>query len=147
MSIDALALLGPPELVVAYGGVTVAQFRADFPEFADQVRFTDAAVARQLRMAAALLGEQTWGDLWGYGIELRAAHYLTLGARTAATAAVGGLAGAVTGILTSKSVDKVSASYLAGAVTNEGAGFWNTTSYGVEFYQLMLQMGAGPIQL
>lgn len=147
MSIDATKLLGSPELVLSYGGVTVALFRSHRPEFADVTRFPDTVVAHQLRIASLTLGEQTWGDLWAYGIELRAAHYLALGARTAAAAAAGGIGGGISGILTSKSVDKVSAGYDVGAVTNEGAGFWNTTAYGVEFYQLLMMMGAGPVQL
>ena len=130
-----------------YGGITAAQFRIDYPEFADVTRYPDATIERQLRLSALLLGEMAWGDLWGYGIELRAAHYLTVGARNAASALAGGSGGAVAGLMTSKSVDKVSASYDVSAVTNEGAGFWNTTGYGVEFYALLMMIGAGPVQL
>jgi hypothetical protein len=131
----------------SFGGITVAQFRIDYPEFADVTRYPEATIERQLRLASILLGEMAWGDLWGYGIELRAAHYLTVGARNAASALAGGSGGGVAGLMTSKSVDKVSASYDVSAVTNAGAGFWNTTGYGVEFYALLMTIGAGPVQL
>lgn len=147
MTIDAVKLLGLPQAEAVQGGVTVERFRVDYPEFGDTTRFPDAAVERQLRMAASTLSEQVWGEQWADGIELRTAHYLTLGARNAALTAAGGLAGTVAGLMTSKQVDKVSASYDVSATTIQGAGFWNTTAYGVQFYQLLLMMGAGPIQV
>lgn len=126
---------------------TVADMRRDFPEFADTTKYSDAMIQRQLRIASSMLSEQTWAESWGYGIELRTAHYLTIGARNSAAVAAGSVGGAVSGLLTSKAVDKVSAGYDVGATTYEGAGFWNTTSYGIEFWQLMMLFGAGPIQL
>lgn len=127
--------------------ISIAQFRLDFPEFANTTKYTDAQIGRQLTASSMILGEPVWGDLWGYGIEVRTAHYLTIAARNAAAVGGGGVGGAVSGFMTSKQVDKASAGYDFGATTYEGAGFWNTTSYGIEFWQLMMLFGAGPIQL
>lgn len=52
-------------------------------------------------------------------------------------AAIGGGGGANSGVVSSKSVDKVSVSYDSSATMNPDAGFWNNTRYGAEFWQLI----------
>ena len=51
------------------------------------------------------------------------------------------------GVLTSKSVDKVSASYDVSGVIDPDAGFWNNTGYGREFYWWWSMSGAGGRQI
>jgi hypothetical protein len=124
-----------------------ATFRTDFPEFADTTLYPDSRVNFYLGLGAKLLPACRWGDLLDFGLELYTAHYLVIATRNQDAAAAGGVPGAVTGVATSKAVDKVSVSYDTTSVLNADAGFWNMTTYGVEFYQLMMTVGAGGVQL
>ncbi|MDS0851651.1 DUF4054 domain-containing protein [Burkholderia cenocepacia] len=125
----------------------IAQFRQTFPEFGDTVRYPDPVVQIWLTVAVSLVNPLRWMELTDIGIGLVTAHHLAIGMRDQNTAAVGGVPGQVTGPQTSKSVDKVSASQDTGAVTLDGAGFWNSTMYGVRYYTLALSMGAGGLQI
>jgi len=127
--------------------MTPEQFRSDFPEFDDDTKYSDASIAFQLTIATSLVNPCRWGVLTDQGIELCAAHFLVLARRDEATAEVGGIPGQVTGPLSSKAVDKVSASYDTGAATIDDAGMWNLTTYGVRFLTLARMMGAGGMQL
>lgn len=124
----------------------VDQFRADFPEFNDPTKYPDTQVDLWLTVAVQLVNAERWGPLTDLALELVAAHHLVIGARDQQAAAVGGVPGQMTGPQSSKSVDKVSASYDTGAATIDGAGFWNLTSYGVRFATLSKSIGAGPLQ-
>ncbi len=65
--------------------LTVAQFRTDFPEFADKSIYSDASVTTWLNVALALLkNTDRWGALLTTGQELATAHYLVLAAPTSA---------------------------------------------------------------
>ncbi|MFA9439408.1 DUF4054 domain-containing protein [Uliginosibacterium sp. sgz301328] len=124
-----------------------AQFRLDFPEFADTSVYPDAQVNFWLSLGAKLLPPCRWGDLLDYGLELFTAHNLVIQTRNQQIADAGGTPGAVTGPATSKAVDKVSVSYDAASVLNADAGDWNMTTYGIQFYRLMMMVGAGGVQL
>lgn len=97
--------------------------------------------------------ESRWGDpndpesLIDYGLTLFVAHYLTLYQRSMMLTDLGGDTGKVIGNETSKSVDSVSKSMDVSGVLMTDAGHWNMTSFGVQFYQLMLMVGTGGIQL
>ncbi len=127
--------------------ITPAQFRQDFPEFANVGTFPDSAVNLWLAVAGRLLPSLRWQDNLDLGTELFTAHHLVLSARDQAAAAVGGIPGEVKGPVASKAVDKVSVSYDTGSVSLTDAGFWNMTSYGIRFLTLGRYMGAGGIQL
>lgn len=127
--------------------LTTAQFRQDFPEFADASIYTDSQVMLWLGVSLLLVNECRWGDLYNLGIELVTAHHLAIAMRDQTAAAVGGVPGTMTGPLASKSVDKVSASYDTSAATLDNAGFWALTSYGMRFLTLARMMGAGGLQL
>ncbi len=124
-----------------------AKFRRDFPEFADTARYPDSTVSFWLTVSESLVNPCRWGVLTDQGIELCTAHHLVLAARDQQAAAVGGIPGQMTGPLSSKAVDKVSASYDTGAGTIDDGGFWNLTTYGVRYLTLARMMGAGGIQL
>lgn len=65
-----------------------------------------------------------------------------------AAAAAGGVnSNGAAGVVSSKSVDKVSVSYDVSGVINPDAGFWNSTAYGREFYWWWSMFGAGGRQL
>lgn len=127
--------------------MNAATFRTDFPEFSDVSAYPTGTIEFYLGLGATMLNADRWGDTQPYGIELFTAHHLVVASREQAAAAVGGAPGAITGPQASKSVDKVSVSYDTSAVAYEGAGFWNMSSYGIRFYQLLRLIGAGGIQL
>lgn len=122
-------------------------FREQFPEFANSTAYPDAQVTFWLGVAANRVSSDAWGELTDLGLALFTAHNLVLAARRAKAAAVGGQPGATQGVQTAKSVDKVSASYDAGSTTIDGAGNWNATDYGVQFWQYAEMMGAGGLQV
>ena len=126
---------------------TIAQFRTDFPEFGNSTTFPDAQVQFYLNLAEARLSMERWADLWTYGVELYTAHNLSLAQQRLGVAASGGQIGATTGIATSKAVGSVSKTMDLGVATTVGAGTYNLTTYGAEFYQLVEQVGIGGMQL
>lgn len=126
----------------------VTTFRTDFPEFANATTYPDATVNFYIGLATAMVNPDVWVDQADYGIALFVAHHLVLATRESKAAAVGQIPGkSIQGITASKSVDKVSVSYDASSVRYEGAGFWNATSYGIQFFRLIRIFGAGGVQL
>lgn len=126
---------------------TEDQFRTDFPQFADITRYPSAQITFRLTLADKLLDENVFDTVFPYAVELFVAHYLTLFAADMRASAVGGASGANSGVVTSKSVDKVSVGYDVSATLNPNAGSWNNTRYGSEFYDLLMLFGAGGRQL
>lgn len=124
-----------------------AAFRQAFPEFDDPATYPDATLNFWAGLSDKLLRSDRWEDLYTYGQQLFVAHHLAIARREQSVAELGGIPGEVKGPVTSKSVDKVSVSYDASKTTIENAGFWNSTSYGVKFYQLVRICGAGCIQI
>jgi hypothetical protein len=127
--------------------VTASSFRQNFTEFSEPAVYGDPAINFWLTVSATLLDPTRWGTMLDLGTQLFIAHHLVLAARDQLAARAGGVPGAVQGVLTSKSVDKVSASYDAGSVALTDAGFWNMSSYGIRFLQYARYMGAGGIQV
>ncbi|EJK1075764.1 DUF4054 domain-containing protein [Salmonella enterica] len=127
---------------------TSEQFRSDFPEFADKTRYPDPSVNFYLGQADTILNQDVQGDQFVYLAELFTAHYTELRGRTLASAVAGGVnSNGAAGVVSSKSVDKVSVSYDVSGVITPDAGFWNSTAYGREFYWWWSMFGAGGRQL
>ena len=124
-----------------------ATFRQTMPVFADVDLYPSAQFNFYLKLGVKLLPESRWDDLLDDGLTFYVAHYLALYARDMAVVDVGGIGGKVVGNETSKSVDGVSKSMDVSGVLNSDAGHWNQTTYGIQFYQLMMMVGAGGIQL
>lgn len=128
--------------------VTPASFRANFPEFASTADYLDATVSYWLGIGVRMLRPDRWVDLLGHGLELFTAHHIAIVRQAFRAASAGGTPGANAGVVTSKTVDKVSVSYDAGSSTlDAGAGHWNATTYGVQFLQLARMAGSGGWQL
>ena len=125
--------------------MTVApdSFRISRPEFSSVTDYPDATIAAQIASAELRVKSDVWGDLRDQGIELLVAHNLALSTRARKNVATGSAGG----LVASKSVDKVSISYDTSMHTYQGAGAFNLTLYGVEFWQLANMMGAGGWQL
>ena len=126
---------------------TIAQFREDYPEFGDATAFTDSQVQRYLDLAELRLNQQRWQSLWTLGVELYTAHNLMLARQRAAAVLAGAVPGATSGVVTSESVGGVSYGSDVSIVTTEGAGTYNLTGYGSEYWQLVRQVGIGGVQL
>lgn len=125
----------------------VATFRQQFPEFADAARYPEPLVAFWLDVVTRMLDPNRWADLLDVGLALALAHHLVVAVREQGSAVAGKVPGTVLGMQTSKSVDTVSVSYDVGAVTNEGGGFWNMTTYGIQFLGMARLVGSGGVQL
>lgn len=121
-----------------------ATFKTIFPEFTTTA---DATITFFITVGVGLLSEERWSDQLEYGLALFTAHHVAVANKDSAAAAAGAEPGAVQGVVTSKSVDKVSVSYDGTLGSYEGAGFWNQTNYGVRFYQLARMVGAGGYQV
>lgn len=126
---------------------TVSDFRRDFPQFDDATQYPEPVIQFRLNLADTLIDGSVMGDSFPYLAELFVAHYMVLRAADSAAGALGGAGGATSGVVTSKSVDKVSVSYDNSSTLNADAGFWNFSRYGAEFWQLLQLFGYGGIQL
>ena len=131
----------------------VGAFRESFPQFTETL-FPDGRVAFWLSLAGKQLPAERWGDLLPEGRALFAAHHLTL--ERAASLAADGTGGmdAAAGPVTaqSKTVGGISLSETrAGAAAtgsaDAGAGHWNGTIYGQQFWRLAMMIGVGGLQV
>ncbi len=127
--------------------VTASTFRVNFPEFANVETYPDVALAYWLGIAAIRLNADRWGVLLDHGTELFVAHQIALSALDAKAAMAGGTPGLTGAVLASKSVDRVSVTYDTASTLTEGAGDWNATRYGRQFWELAGLTGAGGVQL
>jgi hypothetical protein len=118
--------------------VTPADFKERFPEF-DSV--SDTRVQLFLDDAALELDEGRWGDLYDKGLSYLTAHLLYIGEQSSAGAGEG------SGPLTSKSVGDVSLSFGANLAADTDAASFNATSYGQEYYRLMMMVGMGAVAI
>lgn len=127
--------------------VTSASFRATFPEFANPTRYPNAMLDFWLAFATRMVNADRWAEMTDMGVSLVLAHNVSLAAQADRQATYGKVPGGTQGVLTSKSVDGVSAGYDVSMASEEGAGNWNLTTYGARFYRLSQMMGMGPVQL
>lgn len=117
-----------------------SDFLTIFPEFADATLYPTARITFWLGVASNQINPVRWAALADQGQALLTAHYLVIDRRNTKTP------GAVSGVVTSKSVDGVSVSMDAGAVTMDQAGHYNQSNYGIQYWQLAQMMGAGGLQ-
>jgi hypothetical protein len=135
---------GTPPVPVALTTSTVTDpptFRSHFPEFSDTTTYPDSQVQFFIDLNTACLDPYRWGSLLQAGVELMTAHMLALSQR--AMQGGGGAPGAAGGLMTNKSVSKVSVGYNVDVTAVEGGGPWNYTMYGQRFYWLMRIVGIG----
>lgn len=124
----------------------VAQFRLDFPEFADDAVYTDHMVNFWAGIGVELIDLDRWGNLFTQGQSLFVAHNLVIQRRNMSGAASGG-SGMSFGVVSSKSVGSVSVSYDNSLVVMPNAGQWALTVYGLQYLQLARMIGVGGVQL
>lgn len=124
-----------------------AAFRAGFPEFSDATAYPDAQLDFWATLAEAQIVECIWTDLKPSAVMLYVAHEVVLARQNVQSAAVGGSPGQKGGIVNSKAVGAVNAAYDSITQSEKDAGWWNRTTYGMQFYRLLKLFGAGAIQL
>lgn len=124
----------------------IKSFRNSFPYFADTTKYTDARISFYQGLSEAMMDKDIWGDLYDYGVQLFIAHNLI--AEDMRLLVINGGANSGVGPVSStlRSVDGVTYSnkYMMGYYRN--AGFWATSTYGQEYYDLMMLVGMRPTQ-
>lgn len=125
----------------------IVTFRQQFPEFKDEDTYPDPMVELWMGLGKNLLPLDRWQDLYDMGVALVTAHHLVIALRDQKAAEMGGAAGGLTGMVSSKSVDSVSVSYDFSAITMSDIGHWGMTSYGIRLMTFARYVGAGGIQL
>lgn len=127
--------------------MTVAEFRARYPEFASSVTYPDVTVQEWLDTAASFLVPARWGTSLSLGIGLFTAHYLALGRQSALSEGSGAAPGVSSGMVASKSLGGASVSYESLLGQFKDAGAWALTTYGRQYWTLVRLVGMGGMQL
>jgi len=129
--------------------VTVAQFREDFPEFANATTYLPSTLNYWLAVASFLLRPERFVDpnILYLATELFAAHNMVLEAQAQSSAQAGGWPGISKGAISAEGAGDVNLSYDVPDTLEEGAGNYNLTTYGTRFYRLLQLAGMGPIQV
>lgn len=126
----------------------IAQFRLDFPEFSNAVKYPDSLINFWSVFGGNLMDVCRWGALYATGLELLTAHYIVISAMNEATSAAGGIPGtSISGSTTSKKVGSASVSYDVSSMMIKDGGQYNQTIYGRQFLQLSKMIGMGCYQL
>lgn len=117
--------------------MTYLEFIDTFPEFVNLVDYPKTRVEFWLDFATNFVNTQRWSSMTNYGISLLTAHQLAMEKMTKN--------GQVKGVITSKTVDSVSYTQDVKLTTYAKAGYFNLTTYGIQYWNLVQMMGAGPI--
>lgn len=126
--------------------VSVAQFRANFPEFSSSPNYPDAMVNLWLQFAYTLLPAQRWRNLLDLGAQLYVAHQITMQGLSVAEGGNGAPPGMTVGPISAKTVGELTISYDTAMGANADDGPFASTRYGTAFLKLARQFGSGPIQ-
>lgn len=118
--------------------LTVAEFKARFSEF---TATPELEVEALIEDTLESFDQDRWGGHYKRGHSLYIAHVLSI--RTLQKA--GNTAGLDS--LNKKSVDQVSASLAVYAPTNANEAFFNGTSYGREYLNLLRSVGIGGVSI
>lgn len=124
-----------------------AQFRKDFPAFADTARYPESQLDFWSGVAETMVNQNKWGSMYATGIKLYVAHEITLSAQDFKAASFGGVPGQQSGPVNTKTVGSATIGFDTQGAIEKNAGWWNLTTYGKQFFRLMRMFGAGPIQL
>lgn len=117
----------------------IAQFRIDFPAFANATTYPDSMITFCATIAEAQIIEDRWGVIYSQAVGLYTAHHLVMVSDSSV--------GKTTGLQNSKSIGDVSVGYDTGSTIELNAGHWNLTNYGRTFIRLARLYGAGCVQL
>ena len=130
------------------GILTAAQFREIQPSFQDSSIYSDEQLGMNLELAASMLDPNRWADWRPLGMALMVAHFIALDEREMRTSRKGGIPGqGGIGIMASKSIGSVSASFDVQSGSELNAGHWNMTSFGRRYIRMARMVGAGGVQI
>jgi len=143
------AVLPVLEITASTAGFDIDAFRENFPEFASRTKYPDAVVTFWSGIGTKLLNEIRWGDLLTHGLSLYTAHSLVIAKANSGSETAGGDAGFGygEGLISSKGVGGVNVSYNIQEVAIDGAGEYNSTTYGRQFIKLAKIVGSGGLQV
>jgi hypothetical protein len=127
--------------------MNTTQFRLDFPEFTDVVRFPNSMLVFWATIGEAQISLDRFGDLYTQAVELFTAHNIVLAAGNVEASTAGGFAGGINGAVASKAVGSVSVSYDNASSMLLNAGHWNQTTYGRQYILLARLLGTSCYQL
>lgn len=127
--------------------MNVAQFRTDFPEFADAARYTPTMINFWSGIGEKVISSDRWGELFNQGLELFTAHNIVLAAGNKGAAAAGSIPGQAGGVVQHKQVGSVNVNYDTASAMELDAGHWNQTTYGRQYIRLARLIGQGCVQL
>lgn len=124
--------------------VTVAEFTEDFPEFSvGPYTSTTPIIQRALTIAESITDERRWAALYRLGVELYAAHLLSLRKLAYDDAQGGGTSGQESGPMASRSVGPVSVSYDSASTAKSTPDELNLTTYGRRYASYANMVGMG----
>ena len=127
--------------------ITSQQFRMDYPEFASTSIFPSSQIDYWLTMGYSFLNADRWGDQLTVGVELFAAHNLSLEGKAQLDAKDNGVPGYSPGLIIAKTVGPVGIKYENKVTQENNSGHWGFTIYGLRFIRIARLMGAGPMQI
>jgi hypothetical protein len=127
---------------LADASLSAAQFRIMFPAFSDPAAYPDATIEFWIGLAPC--DPDIWNGYYQLGQGLWAAHEMM---KFGSVPGSGGPGASGIGPMTSKSVGPVSVGYDANVGSEDGAGSYNSTIYGRQFYHWAKLLGMGPIQV
>ena len=121
----------------------ISDFRASFPEFADDVKYPDSTITFWSKFGDKFLKVTRWADIRTEGLYLWTAHQLVLATISKSASTMGQVPGKSAGVVTSESVGGVSYSADIHSSMELDAGHWNETTYGRQFIRLSRIVGMG----
>lgn len=123
----------------------VDTFRENFAEFTSLTKYPDEMIEFWSGLGDKLLDQTKWDALGirDQGLSLFTAHYITLAAMNVADVAVGADPGRSASLIGGEGVGGVNVSYDNAASLENGAGQWNSTSYGRQYFSLASLVGMG----
>ena len=124
---------------------TIPDFLNAFPEFSNANAYPAGRITFWLGTAQNMINQRLWGVMYTQGIFLLTAHYLTLDAINRNQASDGAIPGTTDGLDTGQHTDVESYTLDVSSITMEGAGMFNKTSYGIQYWQLAKWRGSVPL--
>lgn len=123
--------------------LNLTDFRAQFPQFADPVKYPDATLQVQFELACSYVTNDTYGDMSvtvrTHAIYLMMGHLIALNALIAQNASGGGQIG----VVQSATVDSVSVTLQPPPVRGQWRWWLNNTPYGAQLAALLEMQSAG----
>lgn len=127
--------------------IDIALFRSSFPEFADDVKYTDSQINYWGALAECTTSKPRFECAYDNVIFLYIAHSLALAQKNILQSGFGGVPGGDSGAISSKAVGSASVSFDSTASSEGDAGHWNQTIYGRQYIRLLRLFSQGCYQI